>query len=102
MKQELEACGCLIRTKQKWNVEPGKYHVNSSGLKIISAADGLGPVAFAVEEHANLIAAAPELLEVLNLCEGNISSLLAANHPKVYGEWLNAVRNVIAKATGAA
>lgn len=106
MKQELEACGCLIRTKQKWNVEPGKYHVNSSGLKIISAADGLGPVAFAVEEHANLIAAAPELLESLK----NAHSCLVAFKfiPGDRNSWedhdeevLSDVVAAIAKATGA-
>lgn len=49
---------------------------------------------------ARLIAAAPELLEVLELCEGNISSLLASAHPKVYGEWLSVVKAAIAKAKG--
>lgn len=41
-----------------------------------------------------------ELLKALKLCEGNISSLPASAHPKVYGEWLAAVRAAIAKATG--
>lgn len=49
-----------------------------------------------------LIAAAPDLLEALQLCEGNIDSLLASCHPKVFGEWLTVVRAAIAKATGAA
>jgi hypothetical protein len=49
-----------------------------------------------------LVSAAPELLEALQLCEGNIESLLASAHPKVYGEWLAVVRAAIAKATGAA
>jgi hypothetical protein len=49
---------------------------------------------------ATLIAAAPDLLEALVICEGNIASLLAANHLKVYGEWLAVVRAAIAKATG--
>jgi hypothetical protein len=48
----------------------------------------------------HLIAAAPELLEALKLCEGNIASLLASAHPKVYGEWLTVVSAAIAKATG--
>lgn len=52
--------------------------------------------------NARLIAAAPELLDALKLCEGNISSLLASTHPKVYGEWLAVVSAAIAKATGAA
>ena len=41
-----------------------------------------------------------ELLGALKLCEGNISSLLASAHPKVYGEWLTVVSAAIAKATG--
>lgn len=50
--------------------------------------------------NARLIAAAPELLEALKLCEGNISSLLASQHPKVFGTWLEVVHSAIAKATG--
>ena len=41
-----------------------------------------------------------ELLEALKLCEGNIKSLLASAHPKVYGEWLTFVSAAIAQATG--
>ncbi len=52
--------------------------------------------------NARLIAAAPDLLEALKLCEGNISSLLASTHPRVYGKWLDFVRAAIAKATEAA
>ena len=51
---------------------------------------------------AQVLAAAPDLLEALRVCEGNISSLLASNHPKIYGEWLAVVRAAIAKAEGAA
>lgn len=54
------------------------------------------------QANAQLIAAAPDLLEALRVCEGNISSLLASNHPKIYGEWLAVVRAAIAKAEGAA
>jgi hypothetical protein len=53
-----------------------------------------------VAANARLIAAAPDLLEALKLCESNISSLLASAHPKVYGEWLTVVRAAIAKAKG--
>jgi hypothetical protein len=52
------------------------------------------------EPNARLIAAAPDLLDALQLCEGNIDSLLASCHPKVFGEWLTVVRAAIAKATG--
>jgi hypothetical protein len=56
----------------------------------------------ATNANARLIAAAPDLLEALKLCEGNISSLLASTHPRVYGEWLDFVRTAIAKAEGGA
>jgi hypothetical protein len=49
--------------------------------------------------RARLAYVAPELLEVLRICEGNISSLLASKHPMVYGVWLDVVRQAIAKAT---
>lgn len=41
-----------------------------------------------------------ELLGALKLSEGNISSLLASAHPKVFGEWLETVRAAISKAEG--
>jgi hypothetical protein len=50
--------------------------------------------------NTRLIAAAPELLEALKLCQSNISSLLASAHPKVYGEWLTVVSAAIARSTG--
>lgn len=49
--------------------------------------------------NARLIASAPDLIEALLLCEGNISSL-AASHPVIYTEWLSVVRSAIAKAEG--
>jgi hypothetical protein len=39
-----------------------------------------------------------DLLEALKLCEGNIDSLLASAHPKVFGIWLDVVRAAITKA----
>ena len=41
-----------------------------------------------------------ELLAALKLCEGNISSLLASKHPKVFGAWLDVVRAAINKVKG--
>jgi hypothetical protein len=49
---------------------------------------------------ARLIAAAPELLEALVICESKIASLLWFAHPKVYEVWLDVVRAAIDKATG--
>lgn len=40
------------------------------------------------------------LLMALELCEGNISSLLASAHPKVYGEWLAVVSAAIKTGKG--
>ena len=48
--------------------------------------------------NTRLIAAAPDLLAALELCEGNIASLAAA-HPNIYSEWLAVVSAAIAKAT---
>ena len=63
-----------------------------------SKADGVSKEEFAA--NARLIAAAPELLDALVICESNIASLLWSCHPKVYGEWLNVVRSAIDKAIG--
>ena len=57
----------------------------------------------AQEQHTEIYGLRLEvrnLLEALKLCEGNISSLLASAHPKVYGEWLTVVSAAIAKSTG--
>lgn len=65
-------------------------------------ADVIDPVTQKPSEaNARLIASAPDLLDVLNLCEGNISSL-AASHPMIYTHWLNVVRAAISKATESA
>ena len=57
----------------------------------------------AQEQHTEIYGLRLEvrnLLEVLKLCQGNISSLLASKHPLVYGKWLSVVENAIAKAIG--
>jgi hypothetical protein len=54
----------------------------------------------AAAELRRLHAVNAELLEALQLCEGNIDSLLASAHPKVFGIWLDVVRAAIAKAKG--
>jgi hypothetical protein len=90
---------------------PGPWQVKPSNNEITNADHGRLPFAIVAGysligatyengKDARLIAAAPELLEALKLCEGNISSLLASAHPKVYGEWLTVVSAAIAKATG--
>jgi hypothetical protein len=57
----------------------------------------------AQEQHTEIYGLRLEvrnLLEALKLCEGNIASLLASAHPKVYGEWLTVVSAAISKSTG--
>jgi len=49
--------------------------------------------------NAHLIAAAPELLQALKLCEGNVSSLCAAR-PYIYTPWLAEIRKAISEAEG--
>lgn len=87
---------------------PGPWVVNPSQLDQIATAAAKQEIAWATglnDQHetianARLIAAAPDLLDVLKLCDGNIDSLLASNHPLVFGEWLAVVRAAISKATG--
>jgi len=53
-------------TPGPWMVEHGgPKPVQSNALYIVSADDGLGPVAFATTANARLIAAAPDLLAAL-------------------------------------
>ncbi len=87
-------------------------HLTLGAILAVSAKEGDGVDAVCIVDllpgdeeskaNAHLIAAAPDLLEALKLCEGNISSLLASTHPRVYGEWLDFVRAAIAKAEGGA
>jgi hypothetical protein len=51
-------------------------------------------------KRGHLIAAAPELLEVLKITRGNVNTLCGL-HPAIYSEWLRGVDAVIAKAEGA-
>jgi len=92
---------------------PGPWEVRPSANEIFNADHGRLPFDIAAgytligavyenDADARLIAAAPELLDALQICETNISSLLASAHPKVYGEWLGVVSAAIAKATGSA
>lgn len=86
---------------------PGPWVVNPIQPNQIATADAKQEIARATvlnDQHetianARLIAAAPDLLDALKLCEGNIDSLLASAHPRVFGEWLAVVRAAIAKAT---
>ena len=71
-------------------------------LRLANAID-YPDVFFGIESAAELRrlhSVNSDLLEALKLCEGNIKSLLASAHPKVYGEWLTFVSAAIAQATG--
>ena len=85
MKQELEACGCLIRTKRTAE--------DSAGVIISEVFHQYAPNA---SDLAKQMAAAPELLEVARgiLVEDMLQYLPA--------EYVAKVRGAIAKATGAA
>jgi hypothetical protein len=56
----------------------------------------------AAEELRRMNKVNTELLEALKICDGNIASLLASQHPRVYSEWLSVVRAAITKAEGGA
>lgn len=104
-------------TPGPWTLDLGNIGVDMKNNVGVDAPDhgGIAQVVWVMDDDANegkntptceanarLIAAAPDLLEALKLCEGNISSLLASTHPRVYGEWLDFVRATIAKAEGGA
>lgn len=52
-------------TKGPWVVEAGGPRLINTHARVISAADGLGPVAYATGENARLVSAAPDLLDAL-------------------------------------
>jgi hypothetical protein len=67
------------------------------GRQVIASLPGIGQYDF---DNAQMLAAAPNLLEALKICESNITLLLWSAHPKVYGMWLDVVRAAIDKAIG--
>jgi hypothetical protein len=93
-------------TKGPWRVEPSTSEIINVDhgrlpFAIVSGHTLIGAT-YENDADAQLIAAAPDLLEALQICEGNISSLLASNHPRVFSNWLDVVRAAIKKATVAA
>ncbi|MDE2098916.1 MAG: hypothetical protein KGL39_16805 [Patescibacteria group bacterium] len=78
-------------TPGPWTIEAGGAKLIQTTCMVISADDGLGPVAYTTKDNARLIAAAPELLAALNAMLSN------PNDPRC---WANG-RAAIAKATGA-
>jgi hypothetical protein len=80
------------------------HEIQDSSASLLEGASELRRLyQLAQEQHTEIYGLRLEvrnLLEALKLCEGNISSLLASAHPKVYGEWLNVVSAAIAKSTG--
>ena len=55
-----------------------------------------------IEANKHLIAAAPDLLSVLEITAGNIRSLIASCNCSTYNVWLGDVESAIAKAKGGA
>lgn len=70
------------------------------GIAILAQQSGFPRIQADPQHVIDLIDQRSALLEALKLCEGNISSLLASNHPKVFGCWLHVVRAAIKSATG--
>ena len=87
-------------TPGPWSVTKFNEVMASNGALVASCykLNGLANL----KANTRLIAAAPDLLVALKLCEGNIDSLLASAHPRVFGGWLEAIRAAIAKAEGGA
>ncbi len=52
-------------TPGPWQIESGGARLINTQAHVISASDGLGPVAYSTGSNARLIAAAPDLLEAL-------------------------------------
>jgi len=76
---------------------------DSSGSLLEGARELRRLYQLAQEQHTEIYGLRLEvrnLLEALKLCEGNIASLLASAHPKVYGDWLTVVSAAISKSTG--
>ena len=95
-------------TPGPWSLEPVKdrsiEHLvpvdgNQMSILTVVEVDGVKFAAVYLDEDARLIVAAPDLLDALRICEGNITSL-ADSHPRVWAGWLSVVQSAIAKATG--
>ncbi len=86
------------RTPGPWSIESmTARHVNTNAI-VISADDGLGPVAYSTTANAKLICAAPELLAALQDLLKVAS--VRIDDPRI-AQW-DAARAAIDKATGAA
>lgn len=54
-------------TPGPWFVEAGGARLINTNVHVVSANDGLGPVAYSTKENAALVSAAPDLLRVAEL-----------------------------------
>ena len=81
-----------------WQIESGGARLINTQAHVISASDGLGPVAYSTGSNARLIAAAPDLLEALQHIErlSRKANDSMVNVPAMLG---NIARAAIAKAT---
>ncbi len=89
--------GCSVYSAKVWS------EGIATGDRYIASSQPLDESMPSDEDLANarLIAAAPEMLEVLKLCHGNVSSL-NDTHPAIWGKWLEVISAAIAKAEGQA
>lgn len=85
-------------TKGPWVVEAGGPRLVNTHACVISAGDGLGPVAYSTREYAHLIAAAPDMLKALR--RAVLALAFAAESSEAMRDDYNAVSAAITKATG--
>ncbi len=87
-------------TPGPWAIESmSAKHVNTHAI-VISADDGLGPVAYATSANARLIAAAPTML--LALRRAVLALAFASETSKAMRDDYEFISKVIEEATGAA
>lgn len=54
-----------MHTKGPWTIEPGGERLIHTKALVVSAGDGLGPVAFVTRDNAPLVVAAPDMYAAL-------------------------------------
>jgi hypothetical protein len=87
-------------TPGKWEVEKGGARLIQTTACVISANDGLGPVAYATTINAQLIAASPDLIKALRIVSPLIPAML--NFAWINEKEAESIRAAIAKAEGKA
>lgn len=88
----------IKHTPGPWTTTFGDSVITENGGCV---ADCVGAMDYETRKaNARLIAAAPEMLEVLKTTAGNIRSMRAAHSCTTYDAWLEAVESAIKTAEG--